>query len=87
MSATEEISDNNRLTNTSLPREEAVLFVFNKFVQDVLVLNGIAGGHKNVEVWSFWIIFKLGDHFGPVVELFLFEVDEVVVDLVFVGEG
>ena len=85
--AAEEIGDNNGLTDTSFTRKETILFVLNQFVQDVLVLDCIAGWHKDVEVRSFRIIFKLSHQFCPVAELLLLEVNKVVKNLVFVWES
>lgn len=58
-----------------------------KFVDEVFVSDGVSSGDEDVEVGYVWIVLVLSDQFGPVVELLLIEVDEVVVNLSFIREG
>lgn len=86
LSGTEEITNDDWLTNTCLTWNKAVFLVFNQFVQKILVLDSVTCRYKDVEIWSVRVVLELSNQLWPVVELLLFEINEIVVDLVFIRE-
>lgn len=84
---TKEITNNNRLTNTSLTRYQTILFILYQLIKQIFIFYSVTCWYENVEIWSVRIVFELCYKLCPVVELLFVKVNKVVIDFIFIREG
>lgn len=82
-----ELSDDNGLTHSRFTTYQAVVSSEEQFFQDILEFYGICSRDENAEIRHAFDVLELFDEFSPRMELFLGEVDVVVIDLPFVWEA
>lgn len=83
----QEFIHDDGLAHPGLPGGQDIESPANQLIDNEAELLGIGRGDNDIEEGGVAVVDVLGDYVVPVLEFLVFEVDEVVIDVAFEGEG